>query len=57
MVGLQYNNVEKIKYTGSPQTKRDARSFFGVRGHYHDCIPHYAAVAAPLTDIPKKGCS
>ena len=56
MVGLHNDNVEKIKYADRPQTKRDVRSFLGLTGYYRDYIPHYAAIAAPLTDLTKKGC-
>ena len=56
MVGLHNDNVEKIKYADRPQTKRDVRSFLGLTGYYCDYIPHYAAIAAPLTDLTKKGC-
>ena len=55
MVGLHNDNVEKIEYAERPQTKRDVRSFLGVTGYYRDYIPHYAAIAAPLTDLTKKG--
>ena len=56
MVGLHNGNVEKIKYADRPQTKRDVRSFLGLTGYYRDYIPHYAAIAAPLTELTKKGC-
>ena len=55
MVGLHNDNVEKIKYADRPQTKRDMRSFLGLTGYYRDYIPHYAAIAAPLTDLTKRG--
>ena len=54
-VGLHDATVEKIKCAVRPRTKKEVRSFLGLTGYYRDYIPHYAAVAVPLTDLTKKG--
>ena len=54
-VSLQEDNVEKIHNAARPKTKKEVRSFFGLVGYYHDFIPNFAAVAAPLSDLTKKG--
>ena len=40
MVGLDNDNVEKIKCADRPQTKIDVRSFLGLTGYYRYYIPH-----------------
>lgn len=53
--GLQEENVRKIEDAARPQTKKEVRAFIGLTGYYRDFIPNYAAKAAPLTDLTKKG--
>ena len=54
-VGLQEANVGKVRDAPRPETKKQVRSFLGLTGYYRDYIPGYAEVAAPLTDLTKKG--
>ena len=52
-------NPEKlfhIQNTPRPVTKKQVRSFLGMVGFYNKFIPNFSTVAAPLTDITKRGC-
>ena len=54
-VGLQDCNVEKVKDAPRPTTKKEIRSFLGLVGYYQPFIPNFAAIAAPLSDLTRKG--
>ena len=54
-VGLQDYNVEKVKDAPRPTTKKEIRSFLGLVGYYQPFIPNFAAIAAPLSDLTRKG--
>ena len=54
-LGLHEENVEKIKNGPRPGTKRQVRSFVGLAGYYRNLIPNLAAIAAPLSDLTRKG--
>ena len=49
------NKVEAIIEAKRPETKMQVRSFLGVVGFYRKFIPNFAAIAAPLTDLTRKG--
>ena len=49
------DNLEKIARAKRPVTKKEVRSFCGLLGYYRDYIPSFAIIAAPLTDLTKKG--
>ena len=55
MIGLDQDNVEKIKDASRPSTKKQVQSFMGLAGYYRDFIPNFAAIAAPLSDLTQKG--
>ena len=55
MIGLHQDNVEKIKDAPKPSTKKQVRSFMGLAGYYKDFIPNFAAIAAPLSNLTRKG--
>ncbi len=46
--------VEKVLQARRPETKAHLRSFLGLIGYYRHFIPHFAALAVPLTDLTKK---
>ena len=46
--------VEAIKQFVTPCTKKQVRSFLGLVGYYRKFIPHFASLAAPLTDLTRK---
>ena len=55
MTGLHQNNVEKIKDSPRSSTKKQVWSFMGLAGYYRDFIPNFTAIAAPLSDLTRKG--
>ena len=55
VISLHQDNVEKIKDTPRPSTKKQLRSFMGLAGYYIDFIPNFAAIAVPLSDLTWKG--
>ena len=48
------DNLEKVRNTPRPTTKKQVRSFLGLVGYYRDHIPAFAEISAPLTDLLKK---
>lgn len=47
--------VTAIKRFARPTTKKQVRSFLGLVGFYRKFIPNFSAIAAPLTDLTRKG--
>ncbi|GFO35436.1 Zinc finger protein [Plakobranchus ocellatus] len=54
-IGLQDENVEKVRNAPRPKTKRKIRAFLGLVGYYKEFVPNFAAVSAPLSDLVRKG--
>ena len=50
----EISKVEAVQRWPVPTTKKQVRAFLGLTGYYRKFIPHYATVAAPLTDLTKK---
>ena len=55
VLGLDEENVETIKNAPRPGTKKQVRSFVGLAIYYRDFIPNFEAIAAPLSDLARKG--
>ena len=55
LIGLHKDNVRKIRDAPRPTTKKQIRSFMGFAGYYRDFIPNFAALAALLSDLTRKG--
>ena len=46
--------VEAVRAFPQPKTKRQVRAFLGLTGYYRKFIPHFASIAAPLTDLTRR---
>ena len=49
------NKVKAIAEAARPLTKRQVKSFIGLIGYYRQFIPNFDVLAAPLTDLTRKG--
>ena len=47
--------VDQILKVEIPKTKKQVRAFLGLAGYYRKFQPNYGAIAAPLSDLTKKG--
>ncbi|GFN73887.1 Zinc finger protein, partial [Plakobranchus ocellatus] len=45
-VGLQDENIDKVRAAPRPKIKEEARAFLGLVDHYKEFIPNYAAISA-----------
>ncbi len=55
MVKPQEKKVAAILSAPRPSTKTQVRAFLGLAGYYHCFIPNFSSLAAPLTDLTRKG--
>ena len=55
LIRLQDVNVQKMRDAPRLLTKKEIRSFLGLDGYYQDFIPNFATIAAPLSDLTRKG--
>ena len=53
IISPQEEKIKKILDTPPPQTKKQVRMFMGLIGYYRSFIPHFATLAAPITDLTK----
>ena len=49
------DNVAKIRTALDQRLKKQVRSFMGLAGYYRDFIPNFAAIAAILSNLTRKG--
>ena len=54
-VRMEDDKIEKIEKAERPTTKKQVRAFLGLAGYYRKFIQNYAEIAAPLTNLTKKG--
>ena len=54
-ISINEKNLEKIRCAKRPTTKKEVRSFLGLANNYRNHISSFAASAAPLSDLTKKG--
>ena len=54
-ITINEDNLEKIGTAPRPTAKKEIRSFLWLANYYRAHIPTFAAVAAPLTDLRRKG--
>ena len=52
---MEDDKLEKIRNAEHPKTKKQVCAFLGLAGYYRRFIPAFSDVAAPLTDLIKKG--
>ena len=57
MITPSNDNLENVWKTARPTTKKQVRPCLGLVGYYRDCIPAFAEISAPLSDLLKKGMS
>ena len=55
LIGLHEDNGTTIRDAPRPTIKKQIRSFMGLAGYYRDFIPNFAALAATLSDLTRKG--
>ena len=54
-ISINDENLEKIRSAKRPTTNKEVRSFLGLANYYRDHMPSFVAIAAPLSDLTKKG--
>ncbi|KAI2647466.1 Retrovirus-related Pol polyprotein from transposon 17.6 [Labeo rohita] len=55
LIRPQEKKVEAIHSAPRPGTKTQVRAFLGLVGYYRCFIPNFSSLAAPLTDLTRKG--
>lgn len=46
--------IDKVAQWPQPRDKKELQRFLGLASYYHQFIPNFASLAAPLTDMIKK---
>ncbi|KAL0200063.1 hypothetical protein M9458_003250, partial [Cirrhinus mrigala] len=55
LIKPQENKIKAILDAPKPCNKTQVRAFLGLAGYYQCCIPSFSSIAAPLTDLTRKG--
>ena len=55
LVKPEMTKVEAVREYPRPENKTQVRAFLGLTGYYRKFIPNFSEVAAPLTDLTRKG--
>ncbi len=55
LIKPQQKKVEAVHAAPRPTTKTQVRAFLGLAGYYRCFIPNFSSLAAPLTDLTRKG--
>uniref|UniRef100_A0A9J7YNR7 Reverse transcriptase RNase H-like domain-containing protein n=1 Tax=Cyprinus carpio carpio TaxID=630221 RepID=A0A9J7YNR7_CYPCA len=55
LIKPQEKKVAAILSAPRPTSKTQVRAFLGLAGYYHCFIPNFSSLAAPLTDLIRKG--
>ncbi len=55
LIKPQERKVEAVRAAPRPSTKTQVRAFLGLAGYYRCFIPNFSSLAAPLTDLTRKG--
>ncbi len=55
LIKPQERKVEAVRAAPRPSTKTQVRAFLGLVGYYCCFIPNFSSLAAPLTDLTRKG--
>ena len=55
LLQMQPQKVEALLHAERPRTVKQVRSFLGMAGYYRKFIPNFASIAAPLSDLTRKG--
>ncbi|KAL1276794.1 hypothetical protein QQF64_036417 [Cirrhinus molitorella] len=57
LIKPQERKVVAVRDAPRPATKTQVRAFLGLAGYYRCFIPNFSSLAAPLTDLTRKGQS
>ncbi len=55
LIRPQEKKVEAVRSAPRPESKTQVRAFLGLAGYYRCFIPNFSSLAAPLTDLTRKG--
>lgn len=53
-VRMSDDKLQGLREWRKPQNVKQVRMFLGTVNFYHDFVPHYSDIVAPLTDLTKK---
>ncbi|CAI7898696.1 unnamed protein product [Closterium sp. NIES-54] len=53
-IHMDPQKIEAVKTWKVPENVKEFQQFLGFANYYNKFVPHYAKIAAPLTDLLKK---